>query len=201
MGRMSDPADATPSPRRAFGTDPALAGRPPASAGRDWYVHEWMLLAFAAGMLLLIYFVAEHDRDYERAEIVRDAALVEQAFTRRLEADQQFIDRIALDLGANRMSNQEFEQVAGKRALESGYLGEILRVTPLPLRKDDGYDSINLRLTLLCADTLAEVAQELAGGKPVKGLPNSGVLHYWKDCTIERQRAALRRLRQLLEGL
>lgn len=130
MGRMSDPADATPSPRRAFGTAPALAGRPPASAARDWYVHEWMLLAFAAGMLLLIYFVAEHDRDYERAEIVRDAALVEQAFTRRLEADQQFIDRIALDLGANRMSNQEFEQVAGKRALESGYLGEILRVTP-----------------------------------------------------------------------
>ena len=79
--------------------------------------------------------------------------------------------------------------------------GEILRVMPLPLRKDDGYDSINLRLTLLCADILAEVAQELAGGKPVKGLPNSGVLHYWKDCTIERQREAMRRLRQLLEGL
>ncbi|WP_443113623.1 formyltransferase family protein [Herbaspirillum seropedicae] len=79
--------------------------------------------------------------------------------------------------------------------------GEILRVTPLPLRKNDDYDSINLRLTLLCADTLAEVAQELATGKPVKGQPNGGVLHYWKDCTIERQRAAMRHLRQLLKDL
>ncbi len=38
--------------------------------------------------------------------------------------------------------------------------GEILRVTPLPLGKNDGYDSINLRLTLQCADTPAEVAQD-----------------------------------------
>lgn len=79
--------------------------------------------------------------------------------------------------------------------------GEILRVTPLPLRKNDSYDSINQRLTVLCAETLAEVAQALAGGQPVKGQPNNGVLHYWKDCTIERQRAAMRRLRQLLEDL
>ena len=79
--------------------------------------------------------------------------------------------------------------------------GEILRVTPLSLRKDDGYDSLNLRLALLCAETLAEVAQELASGKPVKGMPNTGSLHYWKDCTIERQRGAMRRLRHLLDSL
>lgn len=79
--------------------------------------------------------------------------------------------------------------------------GEILRVTPLPLNKNDTYDSINLRLTLLCADTLADVAQGLVGGTPVKGQPNGGVMHYWKDCTIERQRVAIRRLKQLLEGL
>ena len=79
--------------------------------------------------------------------------------------------------------------------------GEILRVTPLPVCKDDGYDSLNLRLAALCADTLAEVVQELAGGQPVKGMPNTGHLHYWKDCTLERQRAALRQLRRLKESL
>jgi folate-dependent phosphoribosylglycinamide formyltransferase PurN len=79
--------------------------------------------------------------------------------------------------------------------------GEILRVTPLQLRKDDSYDSINLRLTLLCADTLAEVAQELTSGKPIKGVPNTGALHYWKDCTLERQRASMRRLHQMLKVL
>jgi hypothetical protein len=79
--------------------------------------------------------------------------------------------------------------------------GEILRVTPLSLHKEDSYDSINLRLTLLCADSLAAVTQELASGKQVKGIPNTGILHYWKDCTFERQRSAMRQLRQLLEVL
>jgi hypothetical protein len=77
--------------------------------------------------------------------------------------------------------------------------GEILRVMPLQLRKDDCYDSITLRLSLLCADTLAEVALEMSSDKSLKGVPNNGTLHYWKDCTLDRQRAAIRRLQQLLE--
>lgn len=79
--------------------------------------------------------------------------------------------------------------------------GEVLRVTPLTLLKDDSYDSINLRLTLLCADTLAAVTHEFASGQQVKGVPNTGILHYWKDCTFDRQLAAMRRLRRLLEAL
>lgn len=79
--------------------------------------------------------------------------------------------------------------------------GEILRVIPLQLRKDDCYDSVTLRLALLCADTLAEVALEMFSGKPFKGVPNTGMLHYWKDCTLERQRAAINRLQQLLEAV
>jgi hypothetical protein len=79
--------------------------------------------------------------------------------------------------------------------------GEILRVTPLRLLKDDSYDSITLRLALLCANTLAEVALELSNGKPVEGVPNHGELHYWKDCNIRRQRAAMRQLQKLLEDL
>lgn len=79
--------------------------------------------------------------------------------------------------------------------------GEILCVRPLPLRKDDCYDSITLRLALLCAETMADVALELSSGKPVKGAPNTGALNYWKDCTLERQRKAMRQLKQQLEAL
>lgn len=95
---------------------------------RDWYVHEWMLLAFAAGMMLLIYFVARHEADLEKSEIIRDAAVVEQSISRRLENDQQFFDRLALDLGSDRISSDEFDRVASKRAMESGYVTDILRI-------------------------------------------------------------------------
>ncbi len=95
---------------------------------RDWYVHEWMLLAFAAGMMLLIYFVARHEADLEKSEIIRDAAVVEQSISRRLESDQQFFDRLALDLGSDRISSEEFDRIASKRATESGYVTDILRI-------------------------------------------------------------------------
>ena len=95
---------------------------------RDWYVHEWMLLAFAAGMMLLIYFVAQHEQEFEKAEIIRDAAVVEQSISRRLETDQQFFDRLALDVAGERISLEEFDRVASKRAIESGYVIDIVRV-------------------------------------------------------------------------
>ena len=95
---------------------------------RDWYVHEWMLLAFAAGMMLLIYFVARHEANLGRSEIIRDAAVVEQSISRKLEADQQFFDRLALDLGGERISSSDFDRIASKRAIESGYVTDILRI-------------------------------------------------------------------------
>ena len=123
---MSDPTSEIAVP------DPPLSQRPKpepkAMPARDWYVHEWMLLAFAAGMMLLIYFVALHEADLEKSEIIRDAAVVEQSISRRLEGDQQFFDRLALDLGNDRISSQEFDRVASKRAIESGYVTDILRI-------------------------------------------------------------------------
>ena len=101
---------------------------PNAAPARDWYVHEWILLAFAAGMMLFIYFVALHEADLEKSEIIRDAAVVEQSISRRLESDQQFFDRLALDLGNDRISSAEFDRVASKRAIESGYVTDILRI-------------------------------------------------------------------------
>lgn len=100
------------------------------AAARDWYVQEWLLLLFAVGMLLFIYFVARHEAELEKSEIIRDAALIEQSITRKLEGDQAFLDRLALDMGDERFSSEEFDRIAGKRAIESGYIGEILRIKP-----------------------------------------------------------------------
>ena len=111
-------------------TPPPTSPPPATKPKRDWYVHEWMLLAFAAGMMLLIYFVAEHETQFGHAEIVRDAAVVEQSITRRLETDQQFFDRLALDVGAERISSEEFDRIAGKHAIESGYISDVLRIEP-----------------------------------------------------------------------
>ncbi|MGL4230143.1 MAG: sensor histidine kinase [Casimicrobium sp.] len=97
---------------------------------RDWYVQEWLLLLFAAGMLLFIYFVARHEAELEKSEIIRDAALIEQSISRKLEADQAFLDRFALDMGDERFSSEEFDRIASKRAIESGYITDILRVKP-----------------------------------------------------------------------
>ncbi len=122
---MADiPVDITPK-------EPPVAAPPTdLKPERDWYVHEWMLLAFAAGMMLLIYFVAQHETEFGHAEIVRDAAVVEQSITRRLETDQQFFDRLALDVGAERISSEEFDRIAGKHAIESGYITDVLRIEP-----------------------------------------------------------------------
>ena len=122
---MSDSLIEKASPVAALATAP--------KPERDWYIHEWMLLAFAAGMMLLIYFVAQHEADFGHAEIVRDAAVVEQSITRRLESDQQFLDRLALDVGAGRISSEEFDRIAGKRAIESGYITDVLRIEPMHL--------------------------------------------------------------------
>jgi signal transduction histidine kinase len=98
------------------------------NSSRDWYVQEWLLLLFAAGMLLFIYFVARHEAELEKSEIIRDSALVEQSISRKLEADQAFLDRFALDMGDERFSSDEFDRIASKRAIESGYITDILRI-------------------------------------------------------------------------
>ncbi len=97
---------------------------------RDWYVQEWLLLLFAVGMLLFIYFVAKHEAELERSEILRDSALVEQSISRRLDSDQLFLDRLAIDMGDERFSSAEFDRIASNRAIESGYITDILRVKP-----------------------------------------------------------------------
>lgn len=102
--------------------------RPVAPPARDWYVQEWLLLFFAMGMLVFLYLVAQHEARLQKSEIVRDAAVIEQSIARQLEAQQSFFDRLALDLGAKRLSLQQFDDVAGKRAIESNIISEVLLV-------------------------------------------------------------------------
>jgi signal transduction histidine kinase len=98
------------------------------SPARDWYVQEWLLLLFTVGMLLFIYLVAKHEAELQKSEIIRDAALIEQSISRRLDADQAFFDRIALDMGDQKFSPEEFDRLVGKRAIDSGYISDVLRI-------------------------------------------------------------------------
>jgi signal transduction histidine kinase len=118
------------STSNAIDSNRAASPRRLHDVARDWYVQEWLLLLFAAGMLLFIYFVARHEAELEKSEIIRDSALIEQSISRRLDADQAFLDRLALDMGDERFSSEEFDRIASKRAIESGYITEILRVKP-----------------------------------------------------------------------
>lgn len=102
--------------------------RPVAPPARDWYVQEWLLLFFAMGMLVFLYLVAQHEARLQKGEIVRDAAVIEQSIARQLEAQQSFFDRLSIDLGAKRLSLQQFDDVAGKRAIESNIISEVLLV-------------------------------------------------------------------------
>jgi len=102
--------------------------RSPRPRTHDWYVQEWLLLFFAMGMLVFLYLVARHEAKLQQSEIVRDTAILEQAIARKLEAQQSFFDRIALDLGARRLSLSQFDDLAGKRAIESGIISEVLLV-------------------------------------------------------------------------
>ncbi len=121
-------SSSTPSGDSAAPAIDASTGLAAPKRERDWYVHEWILLAFAAGMMLLIYFVARHEAELGQSEIIRDAGVVEQSISRKLEADQQFFDRLALDLGGERISSADFDRIASKRAVESSYVTDILRI-------------------------------------------------------------------------
>lgn len=77
--------------------------------------------------------------------------------------------------------------------------GEILKVAPLKLNKKDCFNSIESRLAIHCAEILSTVVKKLISGKKYKAKKNSGKLHLWKDCTVDKQRMALSNLKKLLK--
>ncbi len=77
--------------------------------------------------------------------------------------------------------------------------GEILKVAPLKLNKKDCFNSIESRLAIHCAEILSKVVKKIISGKKYKAKKNSGKLHQWKDCTIDKQRMALSNLKKLLK--
>jgi len=72
--------------------------------------------------------------------------------------------------------------------------GEILKVEPLQICKDDCFNSIEVKLGIHCAELLSRILKRILMGQNLKFKKNNGPLHFWKDCTLERQRCALRNL-------
>jgi len=79
--------------------------------------------------------------------------------------------------------------------------GEILQVAPLKLNKKDCFNSIESRLAIHCAENLSNVVKKIISGKKYKAKKNSGKLHQWKDCTVDKQRTALFNLKKLLKKI
>lgn len=79
--------------------------------------------------------------------------------------------------------------------------GEILQVAPLKLNKNDCFNSIESRLPIHCAENLSNVVKKIISGKKYKAKKNSGKLHQWKDCTVDKQRTALFNLKKLLKKI
>lgn len=79
--------------------------------------------------------------------------------------------------------------------------GEIIRVEKLSLSKNDNFQLIGLRLTVLCAESLARVVQDIILNKKLEYKKNDGKIHYWKDCDIIKQKESRSNLKKLLKGL
>ena len=79
--------------------------------------------------------------------------------------------------------------------------GPIVSVRDVPIEKDDNMQLISLRLEIECARELVHTAQRVCEGEPLKDQSNDGKLHYWRDCTIDAQKAADRELDKRLSAL
>lgn len=79
--------------------------------------------------------------------------------------------------------------------------GKIIKVNELKLSKDDCFNSISNKLTVLCAKSLVDVIIDLENNTTLSLKDNKGKLHYWKDCNISIQKIARNNLKKLLGEL
>ncbi len=79
--------------------------------------------------------------------------------------------------------------------------GKIIKVNELKLSKDDCFNSISYKLTILCAKSLVDVIMDFENNMTVSVKDNKGKLHYWKDCNINIQKIARNNLKKLLNEL
>jgi len=80
--------------------------------------------------------------------------------------------------------------------------GEILDVVNLELMKNDSFDKIYRRLTILCCATMAKNVNYLANYEQVEFTDNlGGTLHYWVDCDERIQKSARKNLKKILENI
>ena len=80
--------------------------------------------------------------------------------------------------------------------------GEILDIVNLKLSKNDSFDSVYRKLTILCCITMAKNVRSLVSGeRPTFSENIGGKLHYWAECNEHIQRNARRNLKKMLADL
>ena len=79
--------------------------------------------------------------------------------------------------------------------------GEIIGARKLELEKNDSFQSIYLRLSILCGQILVEILEDIISGKPITFLPNNGKTNIWLDASELVQKRARKNLKDLLAAL
>ena len=79
--------------------------------------------------------------------------------------------------------------------------GEIIGARKLELEKNDSFQSIYLRLSILCGQILVEILEDIISGKPITFLPNNGKTNTWLDASELVQKRARKNLKDLLAAL
>ena len=69
-------------------------------------------------------------------------------------------------------------------------------MSSIPINKQDSLESLALKLTIHCAEVLAETTLKIKNKESVEKTPNHGSLNYWKDCSKAVQKKAIKNLEQ-----
>lgn len=79
--------------------------------------------------------------------------------------------------------------------------GEIINVNELKLNKNDSFNSIANKLTILCAKSLLKAITDFEKNVIPISKENKGKLHYWKDCNLNIQKTARSNLKKILSKI
>jgi two-component system, LuxR family, sensor histidine kinase DctS len=93
-------------------------------------IHEGILIAFLAGIGLLMWLLYQHELELHRNDLIRDMSVAESTLTSQLEADQIFAEQLARERAEGALTREQFETRVSKRTLENAHIVALLTQDP-----------------------------------------------------------------------
>jgi two-component system, LuxR family, sensor histidine kinase DctS len=85
-------------------------------------IHEGILIAFLAGIALLMWLLLKHETELHRNDLIRDMSVAEAQVTSQLETDQLFVEQLARERSEGALTREQFETRVSQRAVESPHI-------------------------------------------------------------------------------